>query len=240
MKLKEYMKYLIPLVIAIVTVFLAHIMSLSIIYGLLVAAIVFLISLIIILYLSYSSNNAPPRQPFLVKVYPYKDASAKGKEIELISDAEEEVKILGISHKTRLAEPKFLETLIKAGEKGTKITFLILNPNGKNLIPKAKDEGANPRGWENDIASSIIQFEQIKQDHKRIDLEIYTYDIFPIGHMVIIDDKIGLVGYYPTGGPGGSAPLYLIKKDKLSLLTPFIKYFNSIKDSGEKIIPKED
>jgi hypothetical protein len=56
--------------------------------------------------------------------------------------------------------------------------------------------------------------------------------------MVIIDDKIGLIGYYPTGGSGGDAPLYLIKEDEMSLLTPFIKYFNSIKDNGKRIIPK--
>jgi hypothetical protein len=169
MKLKEYMryymKYLIPLVIAIVTVFLAHIMSLSIIYGLLVAAIVFLISLIIILYLSYSSNNGPPRQPFIEKVYPLKGEAAWEKEINLISEATNSVKILGISHRTRLARPDFVGTLIQAGEARVEITLLILDINGANLVPKAVDEGADPEGWKKDIASSIIRFEQIKREH---------------------------------------------------------------------------
>ena len=55
--------------------------------------------------------------------------------------------------------------------------------------------------------------------------------------MVIIDDKKGLISYYPPGRAGSMSPVYVINDRDLSLLTPFIKYFNSIKDSGKRIIP---
>jgi hypothetical protein len=140
--------------------------------------------------------------------------------------------------------------MIRTEENSVKSTFLILNPDGNNLILKAKDEGiANPDEpynwevrtdiWKDEIKSKIGRFKDLKEDHPRIDLELYTYDIFPIWHMVIIDDKIGLIGYYPTGGSGGDAPLYLIKEDEMSLLTPFIKYFDTIKSGGKKIIPED-
>lgn len=233
--MNEYLKYIPPFVISILSGVLSHyIMSLKVIYGVLLSIIVFLILIIIVLYTSYLPTS------FLKKVYPSKKETEWEKEINLISEAKKSVKVLGISHKTRLARPYLEDTLIRAGEDGVEITLLILDLNGKNLVPKANEEGADPKGWKKDIAGSIIQFEQIKRDHPRIDLELYTYDIFPIWHMVIIDDNIGLIGYYPKGKPGGKSPLYLIKEDNLSLLTPFIKYFNSIKSGGEKIIPEED
>ncbi len=237
MKLKEYWQYFIPLIIAIVAVFLAHVMSLNMIYGVLFAIILSLVALSIIFYSSCIKDSHPPHS-WLVKIYTSKGEKAWEKEIKLISEAKKNVKIFGKSHRTRLARPFFENALIRAGQNGVKITFLMLDPKGENIAPKANDEDANPEGWKSDIASSIIQFEQIKRDYPTINLELYTYDIFPIWHMVIIDDTIGLIGYYPKRRPGGTSPLYLIKKDDLSLLTPFIKYFNSIKDSGKRIIPK--
>jgi hypothetical protein len=236
-KLKEYWQYFIPLIIAIVAVFLAHVMSLNMIYGVLFAIILFLVALSIIFYSSCIKDGHPPHS-WLVKIYTSKDEKAWEKEINLISEAKDSVKILGISHRTRLARPDFEDTLIQAGEAGVEITILILDNDGANLVPKAVDEGADPNSWKSHIASSNIQFKQIKRDHPRINVELYTYDIFPIWHMVIIDDNKCLIGYYPTGRPGGKSPLYLITEGDLSLLTPFIKYFNNIKDSGKRIIPK--
>jgi hypothetical protein len=208
------MKYfIIPLVIVIVAAFLTYVLELSITYGVFLAVIVFLISLLIVLYWYYIKDSTLTTS-FLEKVYPSKEETEWEKEIELISEAKSNVKILGISHITRLSRPPLKGTLITAGEDGVEITFLILDPDGKNLVPKAEDEGADPKGWEKDIAGSIIQFEQIKRDHPTIDLELYTYDIFPIWHMAIIDDKIGLIGYYPKGRSGGESPLYLIKEEK--------------------------
>jgi len=253
MKLKEYMRYfVIPLIIAIVAVVLTYVLELSITYGVILVVSVFIISLLIISLLIIldlikdlkhleKGDEEASTTSFIEKVYPFKVETAWEKEINLISEATNSVKILGISHRTRLARHRFEDTLIKAGEKGVEITILILDHNGKNLDPKAVDEGEDPKGWEKDIASSIIKFKQIKRDHQQIkNLELYTYDIFPIWHMVIIDVDKGLIGYYPTRRPGGESPLYLIKKGDLSLLTPFIKYFNSIKDSGKRIIAKED
>lgn len=234
-KLKEHWQYFIPLISAIVVVFLAHVLSLNMIYGVLFAIIISLVALGLIFYSSCIKDGDPPHS-WLVKIYTSKVEKAWEKEINLISEAKDSVKILGISHRTRLARPRFVDTLIKAGVKGIKITILILDHKGKNLAPKANDEGAIPDSWKSHIESSIIQFEQIKQDYPRIDIELYTYDIFPIWHMVIIDDNKGLIGYYPTRSPGGESPLYLIKRDDLSLLTPFIKYFNSIKDNGKRNI----
>lgn len=242
------LKYILSLGISILTGALSYLMLLNVIYGLLFSIIVFLISIIIIFYSSYykKANEESAKSAkralltsFLENTYPHRGAVQKEKEMKLISEAKKNVKILGISHRTLWAETEdFLSSLIDAGHKGVKITFLILDPNGKNLIPKAMDEGDDPDNWKNEIKNSINRFIKLEQDHPTINLELYTYDMFPIWHMVIIDDNIALIGYYPTGKSGSSSPLYLIKKSDLSLLTPFIKCFNTIKSSGNRIIPK--
>ena len=246
--MNEDLKYVLSIAISILIGGISYLMTLNLIYGVLLSIIVFLI--ILILYLSgykrvnehlVDSANQVSLTSFLENVYPHRGALEKEREIKLISEAKENVKVLGISHRTLWAETEdFLSALMEAGYKGIKISFLILDPNGNNLAPKAADEGDNPDNWKNEIENSINRFIKLKQDHPPINLEVYTYDIFPIWHMVIIDDNIGLIGYYPSGKSGSSSPLYLINKSDLSLLTPFIKCFDTIKFSGNKIIPKED
>lgn len=248
--MNEDLKYIFSIGISIFIGVLSYLMTLNIIYGVLLSIIVFLIVIIIIFYLSYykkvdehlgGSAKHASLTSFIENVYPHRGALEKEREIKLISEAKENVKVLGISHRTLWAETEdFLSSLIEIENKGIKITFLILDPKGNNLIPKAVDEGDNPDNWKNEIKNSINRFIKLKQEHPTINLELYTYDIFPIWHMVIIDDNIGLIGYYPSGKSGSSSPLYLINKSDLSLLTPFIKCFNTIKFSGNKIIPKED
>ena len=235
--MNEYLKYIPPFVISILSGVLSHyIMSLKVIYGVLLSIIVFLILIIIVLYTSYLPTS------FLKKVYPQRGALEKKEELKLISEAKKSVKVLGISHRSFwAANGDFLKSLIKAGhKKDVKITFLILDPEGENLKPKAEDEGANQNHWKSEIKISIDKFKKLKQDYPIINLELYTYDIFSIWHMVIIDDETGLIGYYPTGESGSSSPLYLITKSDLSLLTPFIKCFNTIKSGGNRIISKGD
>ena len=247
--MNEDLKYIISLGISIFAGVLSYLISLSLIYGVLFSIIVFLILIIVILYTSYKKvkeqlgkgAKQASSTSFLKNIYPHRGALQKEKEIRLFSEAKRNIKVLGISHRILLAETEdFWSPLRNAGLEGIKITFLILNPEGKNLIPKAKDEDDISEDWKNEIKNSISRFIKFKENYPTINLELYSYDIFPIWHMVIIDDNIGLIGYYPTRKSGSSSPLYLITKSDLSLLTPFIKVFNTIKSRGNRIIPKRD
>jgi hypothetical protein len=153
MRLKEYMRYfVIPLIIAIVAVFLTYVLELSITYGVILVVIVFIISLLIISLLIIldlikdikhleKGDGEVSGTSFLEEVYDHRGASETEKEINLISEARENVKILGISHRTLWANFEFESAMIRAGENRVKITSLILDPDGNNLNLKADDEG---------------------------------------------------------------------------------------------------
>ena len=207
-----------------------YFVSLNVVYIVFLSVIAVLIVTIRILHLRL-------RRTGIVAVYPNRGALT-GKEIELISKAKKNIRVLGISHRTLWGETEsFPESLIEAGEKGgAEITFLTLNPKGENLCRRARDEGGKPGTFRKEIESSIARFEELKEAHPTIKLEVYTYDIFPIWHMVIIDDNIALIGYYPARRVGAGSPLYLIKENDLSLLAPVIKCFDAIKSSGNRII----
>lgn len=230
-------KYLISVLVSIVVGFVSYLYSYNLIYGISLATIFFLILVIIIMSKNHVIQNG--RDHGIEVTYPNRDAIQRKRELELIAQARKNVKILGISHRTLWADTEeFLDALLHAGREGVEITFLILDPNGENIAPKASDEGDHPNNWKNDINSSISRFTQLKQDNPRLNINLYKYDVFPIWHMVIIDDDCGLIGYYPTGRPGSGSPLYLIKKSNLSILIPFLKYFESIKSEDDKIILK--
>jgi hypothetical protein len=243
-------KYVLSISVPFVVGILSYLTSLNVAYGILLSIIAFLVFIIVLIYSSYykmakeqlvEKDKKTLLNSFLENVYTHRGALQKEEEIRMISEARRDVKVLGISHRTLWADTEeFLNSLIEAGNKNVKITFLILDPSGKNLVPKAKDEYDNPDNWKNEINSSINRFKRLKKDHPTMNLELFAYDVFPIWHMVIIDDSTGLIGYYPTGKTGSSSPLYLIKKGDLSILTSFIKYFGTLRSQGIRIIPTED
>ena len=232
--MSEDWKYLFSIGISIFIGFLNYLILLNVVVAVLISIIVFLISIVIILF-------KPSFPRFIEKIYPQRGPLEKKEEIKLISKATNDVKILGISHRTLWVEPDFEKTLIATEHKDIKITILILDPEGVNLTKRAEEEGRRDSNiWKNDINGSIGTCKELKNKYQTINLELYTYDIYPIWHMVIIDDKKGLISYYPPGHAGSMSPVYVINDHDLSLLTPFIKCFNTIKDGGKKIISNED
>jgi hypothetical protein len=227
---------LIPIAALVLTAVVTQFLQSNLAFTIHLSVTIALFFMVIILFL----RNREPSKSFLKRTYPNRNADSEQEEIKAIANAEQSVKVLGISDKILWSNQSvFRDALLECGHRrNVKLTFLLLNPEGGNLEPKAEDEGESPTVWRNDIDASIGRFKELKAKHTDLDFELILYDVFPIWHMVIIDDRIGYIGYYPTKQSASYAPLYVLEKGagNLSLLIPLIKHFNNLRDNGKKLI----
>ncbi len=230
----------IPIAALILTAVVTQLIKTSLIFTIHLSITVALLVLVLsILRQKKAIIPVDSHKSFLRDVYSNRNAASEQQEIDAILNAERSVKVLGISHKILWSnQTVFRDVLVKSGLNDVKLTFLILDSNGSNLEKKAVDEGEEPDIWRNDISASMARFKDLKARNPQMDLEVFMYDVFPIWHMVIIDDKIGYIGYYPTNRSASHAPLYVMERheDKYSLLNPLIKYFDNLRSNGRKVV----
>ncbi|MFF0528088.1 hypothetical protein ACFYT3_06830 [Nocardia amikacinitolerans] len=229
---------LVPTVAIILTAVVTKLVQASLVATLIIAAIASAVILFFAVRFRPRRGRVAIQLASLKEVYESRNAASEQDEIDAIHRAKSSVKVLGISHKILWSNQSvFRDALIAASRNRVEVTFLILDPTSDNLTLKARDEGEDPSIWINDINASIARFHDLKAKQPELRLELYTYDEFPIWHMLIIDEKIGYIGYYPTDRSASHAPLYVLERsdEKYSLLVPLMKQFEHLKSTGVRL-----
>ncbi|MEV0294712.1 hypothetical protein [Nocardia sp. NPDC050710] len=229
---------LVPTAAIILTAVVTKLVQASLVATVLISAIIAAVLITFALRFRPRRGRVAVQLASIRELYESRNAASEQDEIDAIRGAKSSVSVLGISHKILWSNQSvFRDALIAASLNRVQVTFLILDPDSDNLQLKARDEGEEPSIWVNDINASIARFRDLKTKQPELRLELYTYDSFPIWHMLIIDGKIGYIGYYPSDRSASHAPLYVMERadEKFALLVPLMKQFEHLKSTGTRL-----
>jgi hypothetical protein len=84
------------------------------------------------------------------------------------------------------------------------------------------------------------EFCDLGQQHT-LNLQVRLYKDYPIWRMLIVDNKIAYVGYYPPNKRGYEGPMFVFRKDdKESLFYPMNQYFDWVWNKSDESLTVDD
>lgn len=156
-----------------------------------------------------------------------------------LEKARDHIYILGVSCSSFWeGSEAFLPYLAKAGKNNILIEILLLNPDtkGKYLKERAQADTITEQTLKNRINDSIHEFIDFKNRNNIKKINLYLYDEVPVWFMIIVDSVYARISYYPIGKPDNGAPYYVLNdKGDYTLINPFIKYFDGLKERSKKV-----
>lgn len=155
---------------------------------------------------------------------------------QFLEDARSRIGILAVSLSSLWEGNEiFRRKLIALGKtKELLIEILLLEPSSKYLQYRADADEISHITLNNKINNAIREFKKFKQGG--INIKLYIYNECPIWHIILVDNVYARISYYPSNKPDNEAPYYKFNDEgKYNLLTPFIKYFEELKDRSTEI-----
>jgi hypothetical protein len=168
----------------------------------------------------------------------------QGERVEsyLYRSAKKNVKFMTISGRSIFSGD--VEDVLKGRGKEFKLQILLYDWMADDFDDKMK---AERRTTVPEIERARRKAKEIAREfcdlgtHCDLKLQIKLYKEYPIWRMLIVDEQIAYVGYYPLNKRGYEGPMFVFKKEnELSLFYPTNDYFDWIwKNSGD-ILTKDD
>lgn len=163
---------------------------------------------------------------------------ASQKEYEFIGRTKRKIVFIGIMHRSLWNYRDELErAILSVLNKNAELKFYLSSPDSTELMKRAEDEQDIQGDWPNQIRTQISRFKDLKEKYPKLNLSVFTYDEYPVWHIIMRDEERALVGWYPIGHTGYDAPLYEMKCDvETSFFAPIERWMNSIERNAKRII----
>lgn len=170
-----------------------------------------------------------PRIPGITQ---YSRSSPVGGDLLAIGDmVTTEFVFWGISAKTVIHSDDFRRIIIERARGSTTFRFLILHPTSPHLAVKALEEGDTATGWRREIEANIDRLREMRDEH-HLNIEVRTYDAWPIFRLMFINSSTLYFGWYPRGSQGVHSPLIVVRNDRISIYHPIRLLFEQVWDNS--------
>jgi hypothetical protein len=185
----------------------------------------------------FQSKNKLLRRMGLKKVYERRK-KATDKEYEFVSGANRSLVFVGIMHRSLWNYREQLEkALLSISDRNVEVKFYLSSPESPELRRRAADEADLADDWPEQIRLQISRFKHFKERYPTFNLSVFTYDAYPVWHIILRDDSRALVGWYPLGHTGYDAPLYEVTRDPhSSLFAPIELWLRSLERSATQVL----
>ncbi|HTB50029.1 MAG TPA: hypothetical protein VK701_03555 [Solirubrobacteraceae bacterium] len=135
----------------------------------------------------------------------YDDSEAAKKDLYgAIETAQEEIFVVGISHRSLLGDDNFFNALdVFLSKRNARLVMLFADPASSGLAQRARDEGDEPQTFAADIRANRMRlFVWASRRGYTSSVEIRYYDGYPAWRLEKIDDRELFVSSYPQGSTG--------------------------------------
>lgn len=121
-----------------------------------------------------------------------------------IAAAEQQVVLIGISHRSLLADDSFLEALDKfLAKRDAHLVVMFTRPDGSVIGKRATDEGETPETFIADVEANLGRFNAwVAREKYEANVKIMYYDEYPDWRIELVDGRLLFVSYYPVGATG--------------------------------------
>ena len=164
-----------------------------------------------------------------------------GRELEyaFMEDARRSLVLVGIVHRTLWSDKaRFEVALEKAARSGAVIRVYFVAPGSKHLERRALEEHESPEDWGSHIRQAGRLFLEFQRRHPDAKIELYTYDQYPVWHLVLRDEREGFVGWYAPQKHGYDSPVYECALEaEGGLATPALQWFRSMQLDATRFHP---
>lgn len=130
-----------------------------------------------------------------------------------------------------MSSPAVQAKLIELGREKGEIKILLLNPDSKFLIERARDEGESPSAWMSEIRATIERLKALAE-REHINIELKLYDQYPIWRIANFDDKEMSVHFFLKDQQGPQSQLLRIWKDDNDLFNALELEFERLWDES--------
>ncbi len=166
-----------------------------------------------------------------------------GRELEynFLAGATRELTLVGIIHRTFWSDKaRFERALDEAVSSGACLSVYFLLPDSENLQRRATEEHEPASDWSNQIRQTARLFKDFSRRHPDADIKMFTYDEYPVWHLVLRDQREGFIGWYAPAKHGYDSPLYHCSLDSDGgIAIPALQWFKAMQLSAVPFDPDE-
>lgn len=137
------------------------------------------------------------RRAGILRCYPRFEKAPRFTEDIICKKEITDLRMVGISLRSLSKDDRFINLLRKHTNKMARLHFLLLDPESKHLLDKAKAMGTVAESWQADVLATIGRLHDLKEGTK-FDIQVRLYDSWPLWHMYIVNEEEAWVGFYPT------------------------------------------
>jgi hypothetical protein len=170
-----------------------------------------------------------PRRAMMTEMWDFRKMLSVASSVEAIG--------ISINELTIKMDQRVIENALQSG---CEITLLFLDPKGKNIKVREKEEGQEKNTIVNNTKSTINLAKRIKFKNTKNNvfdnLMLYKYDIIPRMNMIFIDKEHLLLQYYATTISGSNNPCFYFRKiEGSTVFDAYYSEFQKIKDKAKRI-----
>lgn len=161
-----------------------------------------------------------------------------------ISDAEEHVVLVGISHRSLLADDAFFKAVDRfLSRRGTRLDILFTAPTSDALSQRASDEGYEPETFIADVRANWSRFQTWIERHRQPEsVRLLYYDVYPDWRIQMVDRRAIFVSSYPPGRTGQHSAVIRLEPTEFegSLFEAFEGITSRLVGTGRRAEPDDD